>query len=934
MEIATFTEVSYPNLVKAFYVCLRSEADGSLVSSVKGIPIKVDHELLHMLFGVKTSGFSGVHAVNDEAKGLGIIVVEKMGQCIRSRNLKKSGFSVIEGVWSKTTVAEGEAIIGDAVAPAEQQQAEETPAEQQQAEESVAEQQAIAPAVQPESLTASVVEEEVADKTIESVLSTRMDSQSGEVEMEDAVAEGHIEEAIPMEQSSAPVDQVEEEAPAQGEQIEVEEEAPAQGEQSIEEPTPQRKGKRVVHRKFRQSHRKVNLNPVLDVLKAQGEILSAVQSSVQGIIASQASTTSVLSSVRNAMKWFNKEMSDMKSMLAVLSRPSGASPTATQSRPVAVPRPPGPPAQESRPAGPSVQASGPSGPPVSASGSSGPSSVVKEGQDKGKEPMTASKAPDTSTLATPTLSSPSSPSTAPPAPPTVKHPVPRTQPSSSLISCQPSFSPTPSLTSAPSSFNSKPSPPSSFNPKHLFYPPNPPSSVTIIPEKPSLLGVFDTNLPDDFERNILITILSTATHIHRTDPPSPAKKKRKQSSSVSIPSSPLFPPLWYSLTLEPQRRSLYKEYVQKCILSTIYGIPFLNLSEHLTIVLPLTQLSHPQKSKIFEGTEFKAKDQWANVKGNKAQYSKYLLARAESLTHRAHPLTLSEWFIIQHKNSWGPFILKEIRIAKNFQLYSDFCYLNKLPEVQFYQFHSALVMLRSERPVNLPLTVDFANLKVDSPVLLPKLHSLVFDSDAGSHALDMFARQMGHLSAKLGRLPSFLRFIFREYHSGRISSQTLAPLISESERLTPTIWETIYKEPHLQLQTINSSLVRQAKPILSAEAFMDLNSINPIQEIYVQWAARYTTFYALKQDLLDQKIFYPISLDRFLHRASFGKSTYFRFILDPHQYEEFLEKQRQLYIQRPIPSMGPNFSVVSGVFQQTFEDLEIKAWAVISQHAS
>ncbi|MQL67761.1 hypothetical protein Taro_000034 [Colocasia esculenta] len=273
MEIATFTEVSYPDLVKAFYVCL-----------------------------------SGVHAVNDEAKGLGIVVVEKMGQCIRSRNLKKSGFSVIEG----------------AVAPAEQQQAEESVAEQQAAQlaaeqQSVApaEQQAVALAFQPESLTASVVEEEVADKAsdsptsiigsilrnlVESALSTRIDSQSGEIEMQEAVAEGHIEESIPVEQSSALVDPVEEEAPAQGEQIEVEEEAPTQGEKSIERPAPQRKGKRIAHRKLRKSHRKVNLNSVLELLKAQGEILSAMQSSVQGMLASQASTTSELSSVRNAMK--------------------------------------------------------------------------------------------------------------------------------------------------------------------------------------------------------------------------------------------------------------------------------------------------------------------------------------------------------------------------------------------------------------------------------------------------------------------------------------------------------------------------------------------------------------------------------------------------------------------------------------------------------
>ncbi|MQL83074.1 hypothetical protein Taro_015558 [Colocasia esculenta] len=797
MEIATFAEVSYPDLVKAFYVCL---------SATFSTCTRADSDMMFWAIQQKEINMAQVMLkrmkfARDQIWDTKI--VEKMGQCIRSRNLKKSGFSVIEGVWSKTSVAEGEAIIGDveipdvqemavvtpppeqqAVAPAPQQQAEESVAEQQGAQ-SAAEQQVVAPAFQPESFTASVVEEEVADKDsdsptsiigsilrnlIESALTTRIDSQSGEIEMEEAVAEGHIEETIHVEQSSAPVDPVEEEAPAQGEQMEVEEEAPAQGEQSIEEPAPQRKGKRIVYRKLRKSHRKVNLNPVLELLKAQGVILSAVQSSVQGILASQASTTSELSSVKNAMKWFNKEMSDMKSMLAGLSRSSEVSPAATQSRPATIPRPPGPPVQESRPAGPSAQALGPPGPPVPASGSSGPSSVVREGQDKRKEPMTATKAPNTSTLATPTLSSPSSPSTAPPAPPTVKHLVPRTQPSSSLISSQPSFSPTPSYTSAPSSLNPKPSPPSYFNPKHLFYPSTPPSSVTIIPEKPSLLGVFNTNLPDDFERNILITILSTATHIHRTDPPSPAKKKRKQSSSVSIPSSPLFPPLWYSLTLEPQRRFLYKEYVQKCIMSTIYGIPFLNLSEHLSIVLPFTQLSHPQKSKIFEATEFKTEDQWANVKGNKAQFSKYLTARAESLTHRAHPLTLSEWFIIQHKNSWGPFILKEIRIAKNFQLYNDFCYLNKLPEVQFYQFHSALVMLRSERPVNLPLTVDFANLKVDSPVLLPKLHSLVFDSDAGSHALDM-CNKPGHMK---GECPENKKEKHKKFHKFKKSKAMVA----------------------------------------------------------------------------------------------------------------------------------------------------------------
>ena len=39
--------------------------------------------------------------------------MEKMGQPIRSRNLKKSGFSLIGNVWTKTSVAESEAIIGE-----------------------------------------------------------------------------------------------------------------------------------------------------------------------------------------------------------------------------------------------------------------------------------------------------------------------------------------------------------------------------------------------------------------------------------------------------------------------------------------------------------------------------------------------------------------------------------------------------------------------------------------------------------------------------------------------------------------------------------------------------------------------------------------------------------------------------------------------------
>ncbi|MQM19803.1 hypothetical protein Taro_052815, partial [Colocasia esculenta] len=189
-KLVTLSEVSYPDLAKAFYVCLKFEEDGSLTSTVKGTQIRISYALLESLFGACTTGHSGIHTVDIQAKGLGIILVprsatfstcskadsnmmfwaiqnqsinmaeviiermkfahaqawdkksklnvslpyahlltkifqhfgvnlsgavsEKMGQAIRSRNLKKSGFSFVGGVWTKTSMAEGEAIVGEA----------------------------------------------------------------------------------------------------------------------------------------------------------------------------------------------------------------------------------------------------------------------------------------------------------------------------------------------------------------------------------------------------------------------------------------------------------------------------------------------------------------------------------------------------------------------------------------------------------------------------------------------------------------------------------------------------------------------------------------------------------------------------------------------------------------------------------------------------
>ncbi|MQM16239.1 hypothetical protein Taro_049193 [Colocasia esculenta] len=75
-QMATFYEASYPELVKAFYVCLKSEADGSLTSTVKGTQIRITYEVLESLFGVSTSSHSGVNIVDVKAKGLGIVGTE------------------------------------------------------------------------------------------------------------------------------------------------------------------------------------------------------------------------------------------------------------------------------------------------------------------------------------------------------------------------------------------------------------------------------------------------------------------------------------------------------------------------------------------------------------------------------------------------------------------------------------------------------------------------------------------------------------------------------------------------------------------------------------------------------------------------------------------------------------------------------------------
>ncbi|MQM12722.1 hypothetical protein Taro_045641 [Colocasia esculenta] len=480
--ISTFSEVSYPDLVKAFYVCLKSVADGSRTSLVKETPIKIDHDLLKTLFGVSTTGHSGIHTVDTQIlvprsatfstctkadsdmmfwavqnkeinmaevmmermkfahdqiwdtksklnvslpyahlltkvfKHFGVnvsgAVVEKMGQAIRSKNLRKSGFSVVNGVWTKTSVAEGEPIIGEAQdvqleAAAVESEGPSAVAELATEEAAVSRvSQEVAADIE-DSMETPVAQGDVAvedsdrrpedplpTSTVASVLREVLDSihstpvipETGGSLVEEVVASGHLEESVtdaPIQKESSIVleDIVMEDAPIQGEQ-EIEEEAAAsQGEQwtdapenarpntvYTEDPKPvEKRSKKIAHRRQMKIPKKMNLKPILKRLDEQGEILRLVQSDVSSVIVRQESMSNDISQIRNAMKWFNKEMGTMKMMVSKILKAVGSTdstphPSVPQSTTRDVPRPSGPSLQECGPPGQSEGISGPSGP--------------------------------------------------------------------------------------------------------------------------------------------------------------------------------------------------------------------------------------------------------------------------------------------------------------------------------------------------------------------------------------------------------------------------------------------------------------------------------------------------------------------------------------------------------------------------------------------
>ncbi|MQM00338.1 hypothetical protein Taro_033071 [Colocasia esculenta] len=392
----------------------------------------------------------------------------------------------------------------------------------------------------------------------------------------------------------------------------------------------------------------------------------------------------------------------------------------------------------------------------------------------------------------------------------------------------------------------------------------------------------------------LVASAATCTDSHlevdqRTGSPSPAPKKRKLSNTLALFSDPKFPPIWFSLAVDHRRRSVYCEYLQKCTFAIMVGLPYLNLIDHLNIVLPYCHISKVDQSKIFQMAKSKIEDQWA--KGHKSLYRKFLLAKSDRFPPRVHSLTLSEWFEIHHQNTWAPYIQKEIKLIQYYQLFNDYRYLNNMPELQMGQFRGAIDLLMVESAVNCSFKVDFSTLQIPDIVFLPKLHSLVMDSSMGPIIFERFSKVMGRMSAQQGHLPSFQRFLFLDYHWDNMNSDVLAPLLSECERLSPTDWEKHYNHSALQLENLNSSLVRSGKTRLTTEAFLDLNSIHLVQDPFVTWAECYKAFILLKKELKENKLFYPFSIDEFLRYASFGFFSSYKLSLGLDEYDTFIEAQ-------------------------------------------
>ncbi|MQM10787.1 hypothetical protein Taro_043684 [Colocasia esculenta] len=203
-------------------------------------------------------------------------------------------------------------------------------------------------------------------------------------------------------------------------------------------------------------------------------------------------------------------------------------------------------------------------------------------------------------------------------------------------------------------------------------------------------------------------------------------------------------------------------------------------------------------------------------------------------------------------------------------MYSNFCYVNRLPKSQLGQFRAAIRVLSSSTTHIESLQVDFATLVIPDVVFLPPLHALIMDSSVGTLIFERAARVMARLFVQDGRDLSFPRFVFRQYLQGHIKADVLAPILSECERLSLEKWKKLYPLSAQQLSDLNASQASSNQHPMTPGEFLDANSLHQIRDSYLTWVERYEVFFALKQEHRSLTIDYPLKIEAFLRFASFG----------------------------------------------------------------
>ncbi|MQL83217.1 hypothetical protein Taro_015705 [Colocasia esculenta] len=457
-------------------------------------------------------------------------LIEKMGQPIRSRNLKKSGFSLIGNVWTKTSVAECEAIIGEVPDDPQVQEEEiairegEPPAPKRMIEDIAPEhiepigkstKEIILPTVPAPTIVEEVIAEgaahfegELEDIHIEETSNVSKVETALKENHEDTVAEvvaqGHTEDVQMIY------------APTQGEP-EIQEEPEIQGEPTASTPADQfqeglvestsddnvepvvglggrDKGvapkvpllTRKAHHRSRKKKIHVHINLAIARLNSHSEILCSLQSDISSIFISQRTGTKEIGAVKSELQEMRSELGTLKKLVTNLSDcesvhlSAPAPPAPTQSMPKEV-GPSGPTFAESSPLGPSLEESGPSRPSMqmeSVAEPTGPQVSVEEAV----VPLGPSESPNHHT---PAPSSPPTSFTAPPAPKIFKKPLPK------HISSRTPFPPA----------SSQPRPTSTFGSLH---PPTPPSFITIIPKAASVISHSVHDIKDERSRGCFV----------------------------------------------------------------------------------------------------------------------------------------------------------------------------------------------------------------------------------------------------------------------------------------------------------------------------------------------------------------------------------------------------------------------------------------------